>query len=144
VAAAASLFVAGCGGGQGDGGQVPANGPATPGAFEITGRWEGELRQRGLRPFRVEATIRSTEPSGRRNTVRYSGIDCAGRWSYLGREGATFRFRETIEGGRGRDCKGVGTVSLTPVAGDRLAYEFEGGGVTSRGTLARAGVSPSS
>jgi len=93
------------------------------------------LHQRGLAPFSVTATVRSlTEP--KRNTVHYAGIDCHGRWTYLGRSGSAYRFREVITGGRSTSCKGTGTVTLTPT-GQGMRYEFRGGGIVSRGVLYR-------
>lgn len=113
--------------------------PSVPGAPRgesfLVGRWSGELRQAGLPPFRVEAEIRSLGPSAR-NSVSYSGIDCAGRWTYLGAPRDQYRFREVIDRGRGGNCKGVGEVTLRR-EGERLRYTFRGGGVKSSGTLSR-------
>jgi hypothetical protein len=107
--------------------------------FDIVGIWQGQLRQQGLKPFTVRARITGLRNSDR-NFVGYSGIDCAGRWYYEGR-GAAFRFREVINRGKGGKFKGVGQVTLTPV-GERLLYEFTGGGVESRGKLHRVRRSP--
>lgn len=106
--------------------------------FEIRGDWRGRLHQRGLAPFTVEATIRSPEKA-RENTVHYTGIDCSGHWTFLSRNGKTYRFREVIDSGEGDTCKGVGTVTLTD-RGDELRYVFRGGGVVSRGVLHRVGT----
>jgi hypothetical protein len=106
--------------------------------FEITGEWGGRLTQKGLKPFTVTARIVSLERS-KQNVVRYSGIDCAGTWEYLGATETAYRFREVIDRGAGRKCKGVGTVALTPLTDDRVDYLFRGGGVSSRGVLARRG-----
>jgi hypothetical protein len=70
-------------------------------------------------------------------TVHYTDIDCGGNWTYLGRDGSAYRFREVIDRGAGGECKGAGVVTLTPVADDRLAYVFRGGGIESRGPLSR-------
>lgn len=113
----------------------PTTQPA-PARFDITGRFRGTLRQRGLRPFRVAVAITSLRRDGR-NPVRYSGLGCSGNWTYLGARAGALRFRERITRGRSRKCKGVGTVTLTPAGADRLGYEFRGGGVVSRGTLTR-------
>lgn len=103
----------------------------------ITGKWSGGLTQKGLEPFTVTADIRDLEDPAQ-NTVHYSGIDCGGHWNYLGRSGDAYRFRQIIDryivGGT---CKGVGVVTLTPTSGDRLRYEFQGGGVKSTGVLSR-------
>jgi hypothetical protein len=104
--------------------------------FDITGDWRGELKQQGLQPFTVEATIDSLQ-SSQGNVVRYSGIDCSGHWSFQRRDGEAYVFEERTDRGEGGQCKGSGTVTLTPVGDDRLDYEFRGDGVTSRGTLAR-------
>lgn len=104
--------------------------------FSIEGRWAGELHQRGLRPFRVTVTIDSLERT-KGNVVRYSGIDCGGTWEFLGADDSSYRFRELIDRGGGGDCKGTGTVRLTPLTQDRVAYEFSGGGVRSAGRLDR-------
>lgn len=132
LALATLLVACGCGG-SAESERQPA--PPTRDT-DLVGRWSGELRQRDLAPFRVEATIRSLDPSAR-NSVRYSGIECSGRWTYRGREGRGFDFREVIDRGRGGECKGVGKVRLTPDRDDRLGYEFRGGGVASRGVLSR-------
>ena len=89
-----------------------------------------------MRPFRVEADIRSLRPPGR-NTVAYTGIDCRGGWTYLGESGGEYRFREVIDRGRGGKCKGEGEVSLRRRPDGRLDYEFRGGGVESSGVLSR-------
>jgi hypothetical protein len=106
--------------------------------FQIEGEWEGRLTQRGLKPFTVRATIASLERS-KQNVVHYSEINCSGNWDYLGATATAYRFREVIDRGEGGECEGVGTVVLTPLTDDRLDYVFTGGGVTSRGVLARQG-----
>jgi hypothetical protein len=100
----------------------------------IAGRWKGELRQKGLKPFTVTAQI--TGPDGP-NRVHYSGIDCSGTWTYEGRYNDRFIFQEVIDRGKGRKCKGAGTVTVTIAVDDRLDYEFRGGGIVSRGVLHR-------
>jgi hypothetical protein len=124
--------LAACGGG-GAGGTGP--GAARPPASVIDS-WQGRLHQRGLRPFTVRAVVRSLRDSGA-NRVWYSGIRCSGNWSYLGRRGRAFRFREVIRRGHGGKCKGVGTVTLAPAPAGRPGYRFQGGGVVSRGVLTR-------
>jgi hypothetical protein len=109
---------------------------APPHAFSLISEWHGRLTQKKLQPFDVNATIRSLS-SGTRNTVHYSGIDCSGNWTYLGRTNRAFRFREVIDRGKSSTCKGVGTVSLIPKGTNQLRYEFRGGGVVSSGVLSR-------
>ena len=104
--------------------------------FEITGTWAGELRQKGRKPFEVEASIVSLERS-KQNTVRYSGIDCSGSWDFLGATSTAYRFREVIDRGKSKSCKGKGTVELTPLTQNSVDYVFRGGGVTSTGRLDR-------
>jgi hypothetical protein len=105
--------------------------------FEITGSWKGELHQKKIKPFPVQARIQSLARS-KQNVVRYGGeIDCAGTWDYLGASATAYRFREVIDRGAGGRCKGTGTVTLTPLAEDTVAYEFTGGGVESTGKLMR-------
>jgi hypothetical protein len=136
--AIATLGLAACG--EKDEPDVNASVPPVPQAdstFDIVGTWKGTLRQKGLKPFRVTATIRSLE-NDRRNPVSYTGIDCGGSWTFEGLEGETFRFREVIDRGAGGTCKGAGTVSLTPIRTGRLDYVFAGGGIESRGVLSRA------
>jgi len=118
-------------------------GTAAQPAAELAGYWTGTLRQKGLAPFRVAVRI---DPSGT-GQVAYTGINCAGTWA-LGTvqesQPPTYNFRETIDRGAGRRCKGSGNVAIIP-AGDSLTYRFNGGGVTSRGTLDRsdaAGLRP--
>jgi hypothetical protein len=108
------------------------------GGFEIEGQWRGELQQKGLKPFQVDATIGNLDEP-KQNTVHYTGIDCSGNWTYEGRDGDAYTFREVIDRGEGGDCKGVGTVTLTPAGDERLDYVFRGGGIESRGVLSRAG-----
>jgi hypothetical protein len=122
----------GCGGS--DGGMsttsvVPAS------QAKLTGHWRGRLHQKGLDPFTVTAVIASPAGSAG-NRVHYTGIDCSGTWTSLGKKGDAFRFREVITHGHGGSCKGVGIVTLK-AAGEALGYEFRGGGVISRGTLHR-------
>ena len=104
----------------------------------ITGKWQGQLTQKGIEPFTVTATIGDLEDPAA-NTVHYTGIDCGGNWTYLGRSDGAYRFREVIDRGAGGTCKGVGVVTLTPTSGDRLRYLFQGGGIESRGALSRVG-----
>jgi hypothetical protein len=132
TAAAVLIGIAGCGASGTEDASTSAGR-----ADVLAGQWRGRLHQQGLEPFTVTATIAS--PSGSAgNEVHYTGIDCSGRWSFLGSRGSDHRFREVIDRGRGGKCKGVGTVSLTTTTSpDRLDYEFRGGGVTSRGTLRR-------
>ena len=104
--------------------------------FEITGSWEGRLTEKGLKPFTVRARIASLERS-KQNTVHYTEINCSGTWDYLGASATAYRFRETIDRGQGRECKGVGTVELTPLTDDSVDYVFNGGGITSEGELTR-------
>lgn len=135
---AAALLV-GCG--DDDGEQGATTGPTTTEAqtgYDITGSWRGKLSQKGLAPFTVVATIGSLEDPSQ-NTVRYTGIDCGGNWTYLGREGAAFRFNEVIDRGAGGNCKGAGDVYLTPFGPDGVDYLFRGGGVESAGVLKRTG-----
>ena len=109
---------------------------ATAPQFEITGSWRGELTQQGMKPFAVQATIASLERF-KDNTVHYGEINCQGTWEYLGASTTAYRFHEVIERGRSAKCKGSGTVSLTPLSENSVAYEFRGGGVVSKGDLQR-------
>ena len=89
-------------------------------------------------PFTVTATIRSLNRFTAKNPVRYGApLNCRGHWRYLSDKDGVFRFRETITSGDSDTCKGSGTVSVTWKGGDRAAYRFTGGGVTSTGTLKR-------
>ena len=131
--ALAAALLAGCGGDDDDGGggqgSIAAN-------YTITGSWNGVLSQEGLPDFAIGAHIGSLEHPPR-NRVHYTGIDCGGNWTYLGRAGSAFRFREVINSGEGGECKGVGIVTLTPISADIVRYRFRGGGVVSRGELHR-------
>lgn len=134
MAALALALTAGCGS-SGDQ-SISSSSSSVPG-FQIVGSWSGELHQKGLQPFRVSASIRDLrDPAS--NTVHYTGINCGGNWTYLGRSGEAYRFREVIDRGAGGSCKGVGEVTVTPRGPDTLAYVFRGGGVESRGDLTRA------
>jgi hypothetical protein len=105
-------------------------------SFVLVGTWKGTLHQRGIDPFTAKATIRGLAKTAR-NTVHYTGINCSGRWTYLGKRKATYRFREKISTGRGGKCKGTGIVTVTPKSPNTLGYIFRGGGVVSRGVLVR-------
>jgi hypothetical protein len=141
---AAALAVAAIAPGCGEKAEPESSGPpptadtGTTG-FDIIGMWEGRLTQKQVKPFTVSATIGSLDDP-KLNTVHYTGIDCEGGWTYLGKEGEAFRFREVIDPNQVRgECKGTGVVTLTPTDDGRLQYEFQGGGVTSRGVLVRTG-----
>lgn len=124
---------AGLGCGEDSDGGGSTGGEKTSASWAL-GRWEGELRQQGLKPFRVWATVASLEEAGG-NRVRYSGLDCRGRWTPLGGDAGVYRFREEITSGRSDKCKGVGVVTLRRVPGSRALYTFRGGGVESQGLL---------
>ncbi len=140
TALAAATIAAGCGEKEEPESSAPAPSADTGATgFDIVGMWEGRLTQRGIKPFRVRATIGSLDDP-KLNSVHYTGIDCEGSWTYLGKEGEAFRFREVIDPSQARgECKGKGTVTLTPTEDGRLDYVFTGGGVTSRGVLVRTG-----
>jgi hypothetical protein len=110
-------------------------GPAAERAFPA-GRWQGRLAQRGRLPFGISVTIRAPAEEGR-STVRYNGIECSGRWRFLGRSGKDFRFRELIELGAGGGCGATGVVTLRYISRDRLRYELRGGGAPISGFLRR-------
>ena len=141
VALTVALLV-GCGddsGGDDTGdGNASEQGAGAFADYDITGAWSGKLAQHGLPDFSVSARIRNLEDKFK-NTVSYTGLDCSGHWAYQGREGAAFRFQEVIDAGKGGDCKGKGTVTLTPFAADGVDYNFSGGGVESAGVLRRTG-----
>jgi hypothetical protein len=101
----------------------------------VIGSWHGELHQRAVPSFQIAVTVGSLSSSAA-NRVHYTGLNCGGHWTYLGTSGATVRFREVIDTGRGGKCKGAGEVTLTR-EGARLRYGFSGGGVVSRGLLSR-------
>ena len=134
--AAAALATALLGAGCGESAREAKAPPRDDAAASLVGRWSGDLQQSGLDPFRVTADIRGVGP-GAQSQVSYTGIDCAGRWSYLGRSRQTFRFREVIDRGTGKECKGTGEVTLERQGPDSLHYTFRGGGVESHGVLSR-------
>lgn len=76
---------------------LPASGaaPDARAGTQITGTWKGKVyNQDG--PAGYSGTVRLTRSHGSyRATVRYSGGVAATRWTYRGRDGAWFRFRET-------------------------------------------------
>jgi hypothetical protein len=112
-------------------------GTAAPRAFPA-GRWQGRLAQRGRLPFGISVTIRAPAEEGP-STVRYNCIECSGRWSFLGRSGEDFRFRELIAEGAGGDCGATGVVTLRYISSDRLRYELRGGKAPISGFLRRQG-----
>jgi hypothetical protein len=116
---------------------APADGTEPQRGFPA-GRWQGRLAKRGRLPFGISVTIR--EPGGEGpSTVRYNGIDCSGRWRFLGRSGEDFRFRELIAVGAGGGCGAAGVVTLRYISRDRLRYELRGGGGAISGFLRRRG-----
>ncbi|TMK40125.1 MAG: hypothetical protein E6G56_08990 [Actinobacteria bacterium] len=141
MAAAALLAAgglgAGCGSSSHGSSSAARSGPApsSGAASFVLGRWHGQLHQRGRAPFDISVTVGSLTDRAA-NPVRYTGINCGGHWTYLGASGQTVRFREVIDSGQSKTCKGVGAVSVTR-AGAGLRYEFRGGGVVSRGLLSR-------
>lgn len=104
----------------------------------IVGDYEGTLHQQGEKPFKVTASVVSLTQS-KQNVVHYTGIDCSGTWSYERRQGSAYVFREKIDRGASKKCKGTGTVTLTPQGANHYGYEFQGVGVKSQGTLQRTG-----
>ena len=140
IALAALTIAAGCGEKEEPEATAPPPSADTGSTgFDVIGMWEGRLTQRGLKPFTVSATIGSLDDP-KLNTVHYTGIDCEGSWTYAGKKGHAFRFREVIDPGEVKgECKGRGIVTLTPTEDGRLDYVFEGGGVTSKGVLVRTG-----
>jgi hypothetical protein len=136
--ALSAALLAGCG--SSDSSTSPSTTSSVPG-FQIVGSWSGQLHQKGLQPFRVTSNIRDLRDPAK-NTVHYTGINCGGNWTYLGRSGEAYRFREVINRGAGDTCKGVGRVAMTPRGPDTVDYLFRGGGVESRGQLTRSVTSP--
>lgn len=106
----------------------------------LAGTWAGTLEQEGQPSFPVHATIRSLTDRAE-NTVNYGGsINCLGNWKFRPNAGSgeTVEFTEVIDSGRGGNCKGRGTVSLTATSDPHaLDYVFKGGGIESSGTLTR-------
>ncbi|HEY6638561.1 MAG TPA: hypothetical protein VIZ61_12830 [Solirubrobacterales bacterium] len=115
---------------------------------QISGRWTGELRQQGLKPFEVGVDIGADSTA----KVAYTGIECGGDWTLDRAEASTpprYLFTEKIDEGAGKTCKGKGTVALVPIqrhapngpAYIQMNYSFTGGGVTSLGLLHRTDAS---
>ena len=130
-----ALLIAGCGGSSDDDGTASVS--VKPGSTkEISGPWAGKLTQAGLAPFRVAVVI-GENGTGR---VAYTGIDCGGQWELDSAKAPNYVFTETINEGAGGECKGSGTVHLIHTRQGSLRYRFEGGGVTSQGSLAPASV----
>jgi hypothetical protein len=110
---------------------------------ELTGDWTGQLTQEGLPPFAIAVRIEPHDSSSP-TRVAYTGIDCGGTWRSSGTLESNppqHLFTEEIDQGAGGNCKGSGGVKLIPRPGKnqstRLQYEFDGGGITSRGVLSR-------
>jgi hypothetical protein len=146
----AAVLLAGCGGDDG-GGLTASNTPK-----ELTGDWSGELTQEGLPPFRVAVRFDSGGPLpliGKVTIVAYTEIECGGIWTWestLDSNPPYHFFKEEIDQGAGGECKGSGEVEIrpeepciNPAANEcgyrHLRYEFQSGGVTSKGVLTPAG-----
>lgn len=139
VAALAAIALAGCEKEE-PATQAPQPRPGTTEneiLADVSGEWRGELRQRGSKPFEIQALIRNPEDP-RESLVRYGGIDCSGTWTLMNVRGRTVSFAESIDRGQGGKCKGTGEVEVTAIGEERLRYLFRGGGVESFGTLNRA------
>jgi hypothetical protein len=116
---------------------------SAPSIRSILGDWSGTLHQQGAAAGEVSFRIHrfgSSTPTGR---VSYRGLDCSGRWTFLGldRTATVFRFREQITHGASRVCKGVGIVRLRPLGGRTLAYRWTDGHLISAATVTRHAVS---
>jgi hypothetical protein len=137
------LILSGCGHGE------PGDGTSINNAEGVTrniaGSWIATLHQEGLPPFQIGVTIAANG----RARVAYTGIRCGGDWNLdqaVPSIPPRYVFTETITEGAGGDCKGTGTVSLSPIqrhspnepAYTRLNYRFTGGGVSSLGLLRRS------
>jgi hypothetical protein len=129
---ASALLIAGCGSNNDSSGATSTAAIKGGSTRDIVGQWAGTLTQPGLPPFRAAALIFSGA-----GKVAYTGIDCAGDWKLDsgGDASGSYVFAETINEGAGGACKGTGTVHLDQFAPKRLRYRFEGGGVSSQGTL---------
>jgi hypothetical protein len=138
---AALAATSGCG--SADGGDAERQAAVAPSGVEgpqrtfPAGRWQGRLAQRGRLPFGISVTIRV--PAGGTSTVNYNGIECSGRWRFLGRSGEDFRFRELIEAGAGGACSARGIVTLRYISRDRMRYELRGAGAPISGFLRHRG-----
>ena len=74
---------------------------------------EADAPPEGVKPFTASSVIRGFAKTAR-NTVHYTGINCSGHWTYRGKRHGSYRLREKITSGKGRKCKGTGTVTLIP------------------------------
>ncbi len=130
------MVLAGCGGSSG-GDSTGSTAAATSGpAAQIQGPWTGQLTQAGISPFRIAVVI-SADGTG---LVAYTGIECGGHWKLDSSAPPQYVFTESIDAGAGGKCKGSGTVHLVHTPSGTLQYRFEGGGVTSTGSLVPAGA----
>lgn len=139
--AVGALLLAGCG--SADNASLTTRGQGI--TRQIAGSWKAQLHQEGLEPFKVAVHI---APNGG-GRVAYTGIKCGGDWVLSTVRPSVpplYIFNERIHEGVGGNCKGSGTVTLSPIQRHapkgpgytRMNYSFTGGGVTSRGLLHRA------
>jgi hypothetical protein len=118
-----------------------AQGADPPSAADmLRGHWTGPIDEPDSDIPRYTLSVHiDTDAIGRPlGTVRYDAFPCAGVWSDVSRDGAVWRFEETITEG-GANCARHVRIELTP-GGDTIAVRLRDeayDGAWSRGTLRR-------
>lgn len=106
----------------------------------VSGAWTGTLVQAGLGRVPVRLRVVGVSSGQMHGVSTYDApLDCRGRLEPLG-IGSQKRavLREVITRSASTRCVGVGTMTLALRADGRLSYRWEGGGLVSTATLARA------
>ena len=107
----------------------------------VSGTWTGTLVEAGLGKVPARVRVVGVSSGQMQGTSHYGApLACSGRLEPQG-TGTQRRavLREVITRSDSTVCVGVGTMTLSLRSDGRLSYRWEGGGVTSTGTLRRAG-----
>jgi hypothetical protein len=116
---------------------MEAPGGTLPTAF--VGSWEGRGTQSDAPDvwWTISANIIGGMPGGIIGTIAYPSLECTGELRLRAVEPTRMELAEHITSGRCVD--GIITLTPTPAGGLRYDWRMEGGDLTARGTLSRAG-----
>jgi hypothetical protein len=141
-AVCAAVLAAGCGGGdKPTTTAAKATTAASPSVDPVIGSWKGTGTERSAdgrtRTYPVSMAIATLDRHASAGRIDYSSFPCGGTVRYVGRQGASYEFRELIHYGKAK-CSRNGTITVE-VAGDTLHWTWVGeAGLTVEGTLKRS------